>query len=84
MSSFSIINNNKNIKLTSDRKVSVIFDSGTNVIFLPLFYLEDIKKDLIKINCYIRQIEVYSKEERNQIICVGDIPDFHLGGGCLC
>jgi hypothetical protein len=78
MSSFSIINNNKNIKLTSDRKVSVIFDSGTNVIFLPLFYLEDIKKDLIKINCYIRQIEVYTKEERNQIICVGDIPDFHL------
>ena len=78
MNSFSLINNYQNIKLTSNKKVSVIFDSGTNVIFLPLFYLEDIKNDLIKINCYTKQIENYEKEIRYQILCIGDVPDFHL------
>ena len=39
MSSFSIISNHFNITLTSKKKVSVIFDTGTNVVFLPLFFL---------------------------------------------
>ena len=39
--SFSIVNNNNNnnFKLTSKKKIYVIFDSGTNAIFLPLYYL---------------------------------------------
>lgn len=83
MTSFSILNYNKTIKLTSKRKVTVIFDSGTNAIFLPLFYLEDIKNDLIKINCQAKKISGGIGTKQYQIVCLQDtIPDFHfiIGG----
>ena len=74
MSSFSMINFNKTIKITSKKKVSVIFDSGTNAIFLPLYYLEHMAKDLEKINCSTNKESI----NRYQLLCFGEIPDFHL------
>ena len=76
MTSFSIVNYNKTIKLTSEKKISVLFDYGTNVIFLPLYYLQQILDNLEKLNCYI--IKDYDIR-RYQILCKGDqLPDFHL------
>lgn len=78
MTSFSIVNSNKTITLTSEKKISVIFDSGTNVIFLPLQYLLEIIDDLKKLNCYeIRDYDA-GKNSRYQIFCVGEPPDFNL------
>ena len=74
MSSFSIFNFNKTIKITAKKKVSVIFDSGTNAIFLPLYYLEYMEKDLEKINCSTKK----ESDSRYQLLCFGEIPDFHL------
>ena len=78
MNAFSLINNNKTIKLTSEKKVSVIFDSGTNVIILPLFYLEEILNDLNKINFYTKKNIGINQEIGYQLICAGEVPDFHL------
>lgn len=74
MTSFSILGFNKTIKLTAEKKVSVIFDSGTNAIFLPLYYLQHMAKALEKINCSTNK----ESGNRYQLICFGKIPDFHL------
>ena len=75
MTSFSMVNYNKTIKLTSEKKFSILFDSGTNVIFLPLYYLQQISDDLTKLNCYIIKNDI----RRYQILCKGEhLPDFHL------
>lgn len=82
MTSFSIINYNKTIKLTSNQKISVIFDSGTNIILLPLYYLKQISEDLAKINCYpIRDYDL-GLEIRYQLLCLDEVPDFNfiIGG----
>lgn len=78
MSSFSIVSNHFNMTLTSKKKVSVIFDSGTNVIFLPLYYLEEIVGDLEKMNCYTKRYSVKGFLSRYQLICLDYVPDFHL------
>ena len=78
MSSFSIKSNHYNITLTSHKKVSVIFDSGTNVVFLPLYYLEEIVEDLEKMNCYSKRYSVKGYLSRYQLMCLNYIPDFHL------
>ena len=74
MTSFSIFSFNKTIQLTAKKKISVIFDSGTNAIFLPIYYLEYIAKDLEKINCSTNK----ESDNRYQLLCFGEIPDFHL------
>ena len=78
MSSFSIVNNNDYIKLTSKKKISVIFDSGTNAIFLPLYYLGQMENDLDKLNCKAIKDSSISSINRYQLICKGEVPDFHL------
>ena len=76
MSSFSIINANKNVKLTSKKEISVMFDSGTNALFLPWYYLEQMVNDLDKINC--NAYKEYGSSNRYQLICSREVPDFHL------
>ena len=78
MTSFSIYSKAKNIKLTSEKKISVIFDSGTNVIFLPLIYLQKILSNLGNINCYPKKYSVKGQQIRYQLICLNEAPDFHL------
>ena len=76
MSSFSIIKANKNVKLTSKKEISVMFDSGTNALFLPWYYLEQMVNDLDKINC--NAYKEYGSSNRYQLICLREVPDFHL------
>ena len=83
MTSFSIINYDKTIKLRAKKKISVIFDSGTNVIFLPLSYLEDIQSDLSKMNCQAKKIFGERGSINYQLVCLKDtLPDFNfvIGG----
>ena len=74
MSSFSIVSFNNTFKITSKKKVSVIFDSGTNALFLPLYYLQHMAKQLEKINCSTNK----ESGNRYQLLCYGEIPDFNL------
>ena len=77
MTSFSVLNLNKTIKLTSKKRVSLIFDSGTNAIFLPFFYIEEMKKDLQNMNCITIDSGI-GNIVRYQLVCKGELLDFHL------
>ena len=78
--SFSIESKSDNIELKTDKTISVIFDTGTNAIFLPYFYLENILPELDKINCYIKKYSS-SQHARYQILCSKNIPDFKINIG---
>ena len=78
--SFSIESKLDNIELKTDKTISVIFDTGTNAIFLPYFYLENILPELDKINCYVKKY-TSSQHARYQILCSKNIPDFKINIG---
>ena len=75
--SFSIESKLDNITLTSEKKVSVIFDTGTNAIFLPYYYLQNMLPELEKIDCYIKKYTL-THPQRYQIICSNNLPDFNI------
>ena len=79
--SFTMINTMNNVEVISEKKVSVIFDTGTNAIFLPYAYLLDIITQLEDMYCYIKKYTVIFQPDRYQIICFDYIPDFKLNIG---
>ena len=63
----------------------MIFDTGTNFLILPLYYYNDIKDDLIKLNCGFATDE---QQKAFSIICpktLRDLPDirFKINGNYL-
>ena len=79
--SFSILNKVNNIELISEQKISVIFDTGTNAIFLPYSYLKEMISPLENINCFLKKYDSSSQTNRYQIVCTDYIPDFKLNIG---
>ena len=79
--SLTLVNKLKNKEIISEKKVSVIFDTGTNAIFLPLNFLKDIENELENMNCYIKKYESLHQPDRYRIICLDQIPDFKLNIG---
>ena len=51
--------------LTSNQTVNIIFDTGTNFIFLPYEYLQEMESDLDKIGCKINEFTDKSKNDNN-------------------
>ena len=51
--------------LTSNHTVNIIFDTGTNFIFLPYEYLQEMESDLDKIGCKIKEFDDKSKNDNN-------------------
>ncbi len=78
MTSLSVLNLNKTVKLTTKKKFSVIFDSGTNAIFLPFFYIEQMKDSLQNMNCFTRKDSGIGNTARYQLVCKGEALNFHL------
>ena len=79
--SFSVDSKVNNKKYTSEQKISVIFDTGTNAIFLPYSYLKDMVNDLETIKCYPKKYSTLFQPVRYQLICTDDIPDFEINIG---
>ena len=55
ISSFTLKNNDH--KVTSNKKINIIFDTGTNFIILPTRYLNDIEKDLSYFDCFTVNVD---------------------------
>ena len=84
ISSFSIKNSNIELK-SSSKTFKMVFDTGTNFLILPLNYYNDIKNDLIKLNCGVATDET---QKAFSIICpktVRELPDvrFEINGNYL-
>ena len=75
--SLSIESKVDNIEMHSEKKISVIFDTGTNAIFLPYYYLQNMLSELDKINCYIKRYPT-SHPVRYQLLCNNNLPDFKI------
>ena len=75
--SFSIESKENNITISSEKKVSVIFDTGTNAIFLPYYYLQNMLPQLDKIDCYVKKYTL-TNPQRYQILCSNNLPDFKI------
>ena len=61
---------NSNSKVSTNHTIPIIFDTGTNYIFLPYEYLQEMEKDLDKVGCKIIEFEEDKKEKvfnKNQI-----------------
>ena len=73
LSSFGLKNNQYEAK--SNYKTNIIFDTGTNFIFLPTKYLNDIKNDLSTFDCFI-----VGSQNSYQIGCNvnGNLPDLRF------
>ena len=67
---------NSKYEINSSQKFNVIFDTGTNVIILPLEYLKEIEGELKNFEC-----EKYQDDKKNyQLICKksNSLPDFRF------
>ena len=67
----------KNEIESNKRSFSMVFDTATNIILLPLHYLNDIKKNLAKMNC----ISETEDSVYYQLKCSGtmnNLPDFRF------
>ena len=53
---------NEDHTATTNHSVPIIFDTGTNFIFLPYEYLKEMEEDLPKVGCKIIEFEEKSKE----------------------
>ena len=76
LSRFGLKNSKNVIKNSNNIFFDVIFDTGTNIIVLPLDYLEDIQNDLKEFGC-----EKYLEKDSYQIKCKKDtqsLPDFRF------
>ena len=73
---------NSDHEVTSNKKIYIIFDTGTNFIILPMKYLNDIEKDLSSFGCYRT-----STQNGYQIACQpnNNLPDlrFEINGNTL-
>ena len=61
----------------SNRRYNLVFDTGTNVIILPVEYLNDIDNNLRDFNCYT----VMSEDQKSyQLSClnIGGLPNFYF------
>ena len=61
LKSFGLENNG--YKLSNNHTIPIIFDTGTNFIFLPFEYLKEMENDLSKIGCKIVEYEEDKKEK---------------------
>ena len=82
VSSFGFKNSGHEIK--SNRKFNLVFDTGTNVIILPIEYLLDLQNNLNQFNCFITASQ---DQTTYQIACPiqSDWPDvtFEINGNIL-
>ena len=62
-------------EVRSNRQYNLVFDTGTNVLILPLEYLTDIQNNLGSFNCYPMMTE---DQASYQLVCSngGDLPNF--------
>ena len=61
---------NSNSKASTNHSIPIIFDTGTNYIFLPYEYLKEMEKDLDNVGCKIIEFEEDTKEKnlnKNQL-----------------
>ena len=79
--SFSINIKEINKTYISEKKISVIFVTGTNAIFLSYSYLKDLKNNLENINCFTKEYTTLYQPIRYQLVCREYIPDFELNIG---
>ena len=71
-------------KTFSNRTIPIIFDTGTNFIFLPFEHPKDMEKDIKKIGCKINEFEDYNQDfgfDKNQmqyrLVCsTSNLPQF--------
>ena len=73
ISSMSLVNNNTSINASG--KYTVVFNTGTNVIIMPLKYLNEIKNNVREFNCSIYQIE---SESYSQLKCKDKRSEFQF------
>lgn len=69
----SFLLQNSAYTLSTNHTISIIFDTGTNFIFLPYEYLKEMEKDLPKIGCKIIEYEEKQEKSYNQ-----DQPTYRL------
>ena len=82
LKSFGLENNGE--RIVSSQSISIIFDTGTNFIFLPYKYLNDMEKDLNKVGCNIAKYDELDKEmsfdkfqNQYRLVCSSnDLPQF--------
>ena len=79
---------NDNYKIASNHSIPIIFDTGTNFIFLPYEYLKEMEKDLKKVGCKIIEYEEDENDKENnfgndqlqyRLACSSrNLPEFHF------
>ena len=82
LKSFGLQNNYH--KTFSNHTIPIIFDTGTNFIFLPFEYLKDMEKDIKKFGCKINEYEDNNQDfdfDKNQmeyrLVCsANNLPQF--------
>jgi hypothetical protein len=84
LNAFGIYNIYNNIYST--KKTPIIFDTGTNFIILPYFYLEEMKDHLKNVGCRVIKYESANKENGNdeqyRLVCQSNnLPEFQFGLG---
>ena len=63
LKSFGLKNGNK--LLSSNNTINIIFDTGTNFIFLPFEFIQEMENDLSKVGCKILEYTDQTKEGNN-------------------
>ena len=61
---FALVNNNIQL-ISNNYTINIIFDTGTNFIFLPFEYIKEIEPDLNKLGCRIVEFKEATKEGNN-------------------
>ena len=72
--------------ISTNHSIPIIFDTGTNFIFLPYEYLQEMENDIIKVGC---KISIYEEEKKDldfnnqeihyRLICPANkLPQFHF------
>ena len=71
------LKNSKTKLVSNESEVSVTFDTGTNVIYLPMAYFDGIKDNLEKFGCeFVNETE--RKRERYKCKKGGELPDIQF------
>ena len=86
--SFGFIKNSSNIKSEENilikSNISVIFDTGTNALYLPYEILFSLKEKIKKYNCIIGSSSLYESDDLSSfVVCfdIEQIPDISLEFG---
>ena len=73
----ALIIGNNSYYFKAKKNIPVLFDTGTNVIMLPLVYLEEMNTNLDSFGCIIKLISSTFESVSYQLICQGDnYPEF--------